>query len=95
METQQDIFGGPWILSQVQSGPRRYFADLRLRQFRDVDNPHDYIDFCSEQGQHMCDRAGIIVCPECGVSVIVSPSLDRERLRCVSCLALIVPLFHL
>ena len=95
METQQDIFAGPWVLPQVQYGPRRYFADLRLRQFRDVENPHDYIDFASERGQHMCRQAGIIVCPECGFSAIVSPALDRESLRCVSCLELIVPLFGL
>ena len=93
MEPQEIVFAGPWVLPQVQYGPTRYFADLRLRQFRDVENPHNYIDFASEQGQHMCRQAGIVVCPQCGVSAIVSPSLDRGKLRCVSCLGLIVPLF--
>jgi len=91
MET--DVFAGPWVLPQVQYGPTRYFADLRLRQFREVDNPHNYVEFASEEGQLMCQQAGIIVCPQCGVSAIVSAALDREKLRCVSCLELIVPLF--
>ena len=95
MEAQQDILAGPWVLPQIQYGPIRYFADLRLRQFRDVDDPHNYIDFASEQGQLMCRQAGIMVCPRCGVATIVSAALDREKLRCVSCLELIVPLFYL
>jgi len=90
---QQDVFAGPWILPQIQYGPTRYFADLRLRQFRDVENPHNYIDFSSEQGQLMCRQAGIVVCPECGMSAIVSTALDREKLRCIRCLELVIPLF--
>ena len=96
METDEhDVFAGPWVLPQVQYGPMRYFVDLRLRQFRDVDNPHNYIDFASEEGQQVCRQAGVVVCPQCGASAIVSPALDREKLRCVSCLELIVPLFCL
>ena len=95
MGPQQDVFAGPWVLPQVQYGRTRYFADLRLRQFRNVDNPHDYVDFASEQGQQMCRQAGILVCPRCAVAAIVSPSLGLEKLRCVSCLELIVPLFCL
>jgi len=96
METDEhDVFAGPWVLPQVQYGPMRYLVDLRLSQFRAVDNPHNYIDFASEKGQLMCRQAGIVVCPQCGASAIVSPALDREKLRCVSCLELIVPLFCL
>jgi hypothetical protein len=96
METDgHDVFGGPWILPQIQYGPTRYFADLQLKQFRDVENPHNYIDFGSREGQRMCRQAGIVVCPECGMSTIVSTAVDREKLRCVSCLELIVPLFCL
>jgi len=91
METQQDVFAGPWVLAQVQYGPTRYWADLRLRQFRDVDNPHDAIDFASEQGQRMCRQAGITVCPGCGMAAIVSPSLFEAELWCMRCLDSVVP----
>ncbi len=86
METRQDVFAGPWVLPQVQYGPSRYFADLRLRQFRNVDDPHHYIDFSSEQGQRMCRQAGITVCPGCGLAAIVSPSSFEEELWCMRCL---------
>jgi len=86
METQQDVFAGPWVLPQVQYGPTRYFADLRLRQFRDVDNPHNYIDFGSETGQLMCRQAGITVCPGCGMTAIISPPSFEEELWCMRCL---------
>ena len=91
MESEQDVFGGPWALPIVQVGPTQYFADLRLRQFRDVNNPHNYVDFDSEQGRHMCERTAIVVCRECRTAAIVSTALKRDELRCMYCLALIVP----
>lgn len=75
----------------VQVGPTQYFADLRLRQFRDVESPHDYVDFDSEQGQQMCEQTGVVVCRECRMTAIVSTALKRDELRCMNCLALIVP----
>ena len=72
-----------------------YFADLRLRQFRDISNPHNYVDFDSKLGQHMCRQNDIIKCFHCGTSVIVSPVLDMEELRCVQCYSLIMPLFNI
>lgn len=47
---QQEGFGGPWTLSIVQYEGTMYFADLRLKQFRDIHDPHNCIDFDSEQG---------------------------------------------
>ncbi len=91
MESEQDVFGGPWALPIVRIGPTQYFADLRLRQFRDVSNPHNYVDFGSERGQEMCEQTGVVVCQECRTSVIVSTAADRKELRCMNCLALIVP----
>ena len=90
MEAQQDVFAGPWVLPQIQHGSTRYFADLRLRQFRDVQDPHNYIDFASEQGQQMCRQAGIIVCSECGMAMLVSPSSFEAELWCMRCLDSIV-----
>ena len=92
---KHDALAGPWILPQFEFGPTRYFADLRLKHFRAVDKPHNYIDFASAKGQRMCRQTGVVVCPQCGVSAIAPTMLDREKLRCVWCLELIVPLFCL
>ena len=35
----------PRRLPIVRIGATYYFLDLRLRQLRDVTNPHNYIDF--------------------------------------------------
>jgi hypothetical protein len=91
MEEKKQDSGGPWALPIVQVGPTQYFADLRLRQFRDVNNPHNYVDFDSEQGRHMCERTGVVVCRECRTAAIISAALKRDELRCMNCLALIVP----
>ena len=88
---EEQNVGGPWVLPIVQVGPTQYFADLRLRQFRDMESPHNYVDFDSEQGRHMCERTGIVVCRECRTAAIVSTAIDRKELRCMNCLALIVP----
>ena len=92
---QQEAFAGPWALPIVRYEATMYFADLRLRQFRQVNNPHNYVDFDSERGQHLCRQNGIITCSGCGTAAIVSPALDREKLRCVQCYSLLTPLFDL
>jgi len=92
---QQEVFSGPWTLPIVRYEATLYFADLRLRQFRDISNPHNYVEFDSERGQRMCRQNGIIMCFHCGATVIVSTALDMEKLRCVQCFGLIVPLFDL
>ena len=89
---KQKAVTGPRILPVVQCGPTRYFADLRLRQFRDIENPHNYVDFDSEQGRVMCKQTGILWCSECGMSVIISKMFEQQSLRCMQCMSLIVPL---
>jgi len=93
--TQKEVFTGPRSLPIVRYEATMYFADLRLKQFRDIKNPHNYIDFDSEHGQHMCMQNGIITCFHCGTTFIVSPALDMEKLRCVQCFSLIMPLFDI
>ncbi len=39
----------PRILPIVEIGGKRYFRDDRLRQFRNVKNPDDFIDFRCER----------------------------------------------
>jgi hypothetical protein len=94
-KTKQEVFTGSWALPIVRYGATRYFADLRLSQFRDIINPHNCVDFNSEQGKRICRHSGVILCPECGTGAIVSPALDIEKLRCVKCFNLIVPLFDI
>ncbi len=91
MEKKTEETGGPWVLPIIQHGPTQYFVDLRLRLFRNVKDPHDYVDFDSEKGRQMCERVGIVVCRECQMAAIISSAVDRKELRCMNCLALIVP----
>ena len=35
----------PIALPKIQIAGRTYYADERLRQLRNIKNPHDYIDF--------------------------------------------------
>jgi hypothetical protein len=79
------------VLPIIPHGPTQYFTDLRLRQFRNTENPHDHVDFDSDKGRQMCEQAGIVVCKECQMAAIIWPAVDRKELRCINCLALIVP----
>jgi hypothetical protein len=91
MKMEEGDAGGHGVLPVVQIGTTQYLADLRLRQFRNVKSPHECVDFDNEKGRKMCEQAGIVVCRECQMAAIVSPAVDRKELRCMNCLALIVP----
>ncbi len=91
MEEETEDAGSPLVLPIVQHGTTEYFVDLRLRQFRSVKDPHDYVEFDNEKGRRMCEKAVIVVCRECQMAAIISPAVDRKELRCMNCLALIVP----
>ena len=91
-KVKQKVVTGPRVLPVVQYGQTRYFADLRLRQFRDIKNPHNYVDFDSEQGRLICRQTSVIRCPGCGMSVIVSKAFEQQSLRCMHCMSLIMPL---
>jgi hypothetical protein len=91
MEKGKEDAGDDQLLPVVQHGPTQYFVDLRLRQFRSANDPHEYVDFDSETRRRMCEKSGIVVCRECQMAAIISPAVDRKELRCVNCLALIVP----
>ena len=38
----------PVRLPVVQFEGKRYYLDLRLRQLRNVENPHDYVDYADD-----------------------------------------------
>ena len=86
---KQKAVTGPRVLPVVRYGQTRYFADLRLAQFRDIENPHNYVDYDSEQGRLICRQTGVIRCPGCGMSVIVSKAFEQQSLRCMQCMSLI------
>ena len=90
---KQKLVIGPRVLPVVHCGTTGYFADLLLGQFRDIENPHNYIDFDSEQGQLMCSQTSVVWCPECRMSVIVSKAFEQEKIRCMQCLNLFEPSF--
>ena len=78
---------GPWVLPIVVYGGVQYFADLRLRQFRHIDDPHDYVDFDTEPGQQMCRHTGIVYCQRCKTAFIIPRIVQDEPLFCVLCRA--------
>lgn len=76
---------GPVQLPRFQFDGMEYFADLRLGEFRGVDDLSRRIVFDSPEGQMACDRAGIVGCRQCGTHFIVSGFVRRFGVRCVRC----------
>ena len=93
MQAKQEVCMDSWSLPVIRHGAVRYFVDLGARQFRDISDSGHCVDFESDKGRLMCEQTHVIVCPDCGTGAIVSPSLDVQKLRCVQCFSLIVPLF--
>lgn len=91
MEKEREDLEGPGDLPMVRHGPTQYVVDLQHKQFRRVGISYQCCDFASEQGREMREQSGIVVCRECQMAAIISPALDRKELRCMNCLALIVP----
>ena len=89
---KEKAFTGPRVLPIVQYGPIKYFADLRLKEFRDVKDFSNSVRFDSEKGRQICIQTGVVSCPSCGMSAIVSMAFENETLRCMRCFALIEPL---
>jgi len=85
MAAQTEEYSGPWILPVIYYRMKRYFVDLKLRQFREIEDPQNWPDFDSEQGRRMCRQSGVITCPACGLSVIIPTARRDEDLRCMVC----------
>ena len=89
---KEKAFTGPRALPIVQYGPIKYFADLRLKEFRDVKDFSNSVRFDSEKGRQIGIQTGVVSCPSCGMSAIVSMAFENETLRCMRCFGLIEPL---
>ena len=93
--TRQELMELIGQSAKRQARPRRlpileyeglsYFVDARLRQFREMDNPHRFIDFDSTEGAEMRDRAVMIPCPFCGINSIVCRDTLRGVITCRRC----------
>ena len=92
---KQEFVTGQRALPIVQYGAVKYYVDLRLKGFWDIADSQSFIEFDSERGRFMCEYLGIVLCPECGTGAIVSPALDRRKLRCVQCYNLIIPVLDI
>jgi len=85
MEQIQEEFQGPARLAILTLPGRQYFIDLRLGQFRNVEDPGDYVPFDSEEGGQLCRLANVVSCRHCRTHVIVSRWLREGPMRCVRC----------
>ena len=80
------------------SNGKTYFIDERLRQLRNIENPHDYIDdlmevLSSEDREtvqtnvHRHVKVVTVSCGECGRTLFTGTEKEARRLRtyCLNC----------
>ena len=80
-----DEYPGPWRLPILNYEGVNYFLDMRLKQFREVRNPHSFVDFDSDVGMRMCAGIIVLACPYCGQGHIEPESIETRFLRCQRC----------
>ena len=64
---------------------KSYFIDLALRQFREVENAGNFINFDTVDGKALCEYAKIVSCEKCGICAIVA-RLSEKHICCTSCI---------
>ena len=84
-EEQERQWSGPRCLPVVHLQGTDYFVDERLRQFREVTNPHHYIDFDSETGKRMLGEFYVVKCPSCGLEVGIPRHTTEDIVICRRC----------
>lgn len=89
---KQKVFTGPRALPIVRYEGVLYFTDLRIGEFRDMKDIGNIVRFNSKEGQQMCIQLGIVSCPCCRMSVIISKAFENKTLRCMQCFSKIEPL---
>ena len=75
----------PRELPIVQWQGLDYFVDGRLNQFREVDNPHNFIDFDTMVGGQMCHELHVMKCPHCKLDELMYTEDDGNSLECSRC----------
>ena len=86
MGNERKSYQGPRYLTVLRLPGISYFIDLQLGQFRDVENPCNYIDFDSDDGRRLCRQANVISCRKCRARVIVSSRFRADELSCIRCM---------
>ena len=84
--TKTDNWQGPRMLPVLRLAEASYYIDLQLGQFRDIEDPGNYIDFDSQDGRRMLQQANVVSCSKCGAHIIVSSRLRTDALNCVRCM---------
>ena len=74
----------PRFLPSVHLRGVDYFVDERLRQFRQVTNPHNYIEFDTEKGRQMLGEFFLLNCSVCGQELGV-PFTPTDWIVCIRC----------
>ena len=75
----------PKVLATVHVRDKEYFVDLRLGQFREVQNPHEYIDFDTPEGEGLLKYVPLAECQHCGFRAIISSAHTDDELHCMKC----------
>lgn len=76
---------GPRRLSIVRFGNVRHFVDLRLRQFRDIANAYNFVDFRSDAGLQMVQACMLLECFQCGYTAVVVRNTTVDGTGCGQC----------
>ena len=79
------VLEGPKRLVALPLPDRQYFIDLSMGQFRDVNNPDEYIPFDTVLGRQLCDIANVVSCKYCRSNFVVSSWLRNRQIRCMRC----------
>ena len=85
MESEASYKPGPHQLQIVRLHDVDYFVDIRMNQFREVENPHNFIDFDTEIGQQMWSECNIAECPNCGVDDAIWGHESGNKKVCSLC----------
>jgi len=75
----------PRCLPVVLYQGRQYFVDLRLREFRQMSRPIEFVPFDSSHGMEMCREFAVAKCPMCRAYVIGDRRHPSKEVSCWSC----------
>ena len=85
-EARKDL--GPRKLPILNCNGIDYFIDARLKQFREVSNPHHSVEFDSEQGCEMGEGITVAICPYCGETALLAQANGKDTVPCRRCAGL-------
>jgi predicted RNA-binding Zn-ribbon protein involved in translation (DUF1610 family) len=94
-EEPQDVRKAHVVPEELRPSPRRlptvcldgteYIVDERLREFRQLRNPHERVVFDSQEGRRMLRRFYVDVCRKCRQEVAVRVDTADSHVVCPVC----------